>query len=83
MKLWHWVVAVFVLYEGVIGISELLALSGSNPLAGLSSWPSVGSLVQQNTSISTAVAGGVDLGLAIVLYVFVLHDHLLRTLVRP
>lgn len=77
MKLWHWLILAVVAYEGLVGLSEILSgTMSSNPLSMLSSWPSVGSLVQSNTSTSTAVAGGIDLATAVALYFFVLHRHL-------
>jgi len=78
MKLWRWILAAVILYEGLIGISEIASVASPsfNPLAPLATLPSVGSLVQSSTSVSNTVAGGVDLGTALVLYFFVLHDHL-------
>lgn len=76
MKAWHWILAVVVLYEILVGAAELMNTSGTSPLGAIVSWPSVGSLVQGQTPISTSVAGGVDLGTAALIYFFVLHDHL-------
>lgn len=78
MKLWHWVLVVVVFYEGLIGLSEVLSVASpaNNPLATLASWPSVGSLVQSSTSVSNTVAGGVDLGVALVVYFMFLHAHI-------
>jgi hypothetical protein len=77
MKLWHWLIVAVVAYEGLVGLAELFTLSStSNPLAALIGWPSLGSFVQTSSSTSTAVAGGIDLTTAIVLYFFVLHRRL-------
>ena len=79
MKLWHWLIVLVVGYEALVGLAEILSsgVTSSNPLAALVSLPSVGSLVQSGTGSSTAIAGGVDLGTAILLYFVVLHRHVI------
>jgi hypothetical protein len=77
MHIGHWLGVAFVLYEGVVGISEIYSASASTPnasLAGVANWPSVGSVVGSTGSNTTA--GAIDLAAAAAVYFFVLHDHL-------
>jgi hypothetical protein len=85
MKAWHWALVLVAGYEGLVGISELVASSGassSNPLGALATAPSVGSFVQSSlassgtAAVSNSTAGFVDLGVAALLFVFPLHKHL-------
>jgi hypothetical protein len=84
MKLWHWILAAFVLYEGVVGTAEIIDSVAPNSLAdSVAAFPSVGGTVGPSFGVSNTLAGGIDLGLAVLLYFFVLHDHIFRTLMRP
>jgi len=77
VKAWHWILAIVVLYEAFIGVTEVVSGTGtSSAFAAVATWPSVGSLVQSSSGVSTTVAGGVDLGTAALLYFLFLHGHL-------
>jgi hypothetical protein len=83
MKWYHWLAAVFVLYELVIGTSEILSGLGTiNPLSSIVTWPSVGGYVQSTTATDYTLAGGIDLASAFLTYVFVLHGKEVATLGR-
>lgn len=81
MKLWHWLLVLVALYELVIGAAELMTSAGSNPLASLVSYPSVGSVVQSSagSGMSTTIAGGLDVTTAILIYLFLLHGRIFHT----
>ena len=77
MKIWHWLGVAFVLYEGVVGISEIYSANATSPnetVAGIATMTSVGSVV--GATGSDQMAGIIDLAAAAGVYFFVLHDHL-------
>lgn len=77
MRPWHWILVALAVYEGAVGLSELLSTSGSNPLSGLAGLPSVGSVFQQSsTGATNTTAGAVDLAVAAGLFVFPLHKKI-------
>lgn len=80
MQAWHGVLMVAAIYEGVIGVCELIdgTTSGSggqvnSTLASIEALPSVASLVANQSS---TMAGVVDLAVAAGIYIFGLHKHL-------
>ena len=66
MKWWHWALIIFVLYEGVAGVFEILS---SNDIinTNFANVPTVGSLYP-------SYAGAIDVATAGLVYFFVLHD---------
>jgi hypothetical protein len=77
MKMWHWIVALIVLYEAVVGAGEVYAYAVPGSV-GTTSLPSLGSLVgtsipSSNVYLTEAI---IDLGAAALLYFAVLHHHL-------
>jgi hypothetical protein len=78
MKLWHWALVGLALYEAAVGVSEILSVSSpsANPLASLSSLPSVGSLIQSTAQTTNTVAGVTDLATAAAIFIIPLHHHL-------